>query len=330
MDKIDKKYIPYFDMMKGLAIILVVMGHVMLFSFNINPSEPSKFIYFNMPLFFYISGYLAYKRIDSIGELRQKLIHRGIILLFPYVVFLILYGVFTHNTSIGHSLIAGGGRYWFLYDLFIISTFFMCYEYLTRNVLNPWTSMGVWLLPLCVLIAIKLYINTMQCEDVGNIVNGLTNYYRYFLIGYLCRKYVTLNRLLFENEIAFAVAFLAYFANWYFFEWHNWILIFTGTLGAIIVLQNFFRNIDADSRIGRLLIYIGRCSLGIYVIHYFFIPDISSIAKGVLLCGNPFIWQLTCALLVAIPIVAASIFVYKLIEMNRWLFLLFFGKLFNK
>lgn len=44
--------IAYFDQMKGLAMILVVIGHIMLFAFKFKPSELSKFIYFNMPMFF--------------------------------------------------------------------------------------------------------------------------------------------------------------------------------------------------------------------------------------------------------------------------------------
>ena len=61
MNTAGKEYFYHLDMMKGIAIVLVVIGHVMLFTFDINPSEPSKFIYFNMPLFFYISGFLAFR-----------------------------------------------------------------------------------------------------------------------------------------------------------------------------------------------------------------------------------------------------------------------------
>lgn len=95
MTRQPKKYHYHFDVMKGIAIILVVMGHVMLFSFDINPSEPSKFIYCNMPLFFYISGYLAYKNFYTLHELGKRILQRGIVLLFPYIIFLCLYEIFT-------------------------------------------------------------------------------------------------------------------------------------------------------------------------------------------------------------------------------------------
>ena len=154
---IGKERLYYFDVMKGIAITLVVIGHVMLFSFNVNPSEPSKFIYFNMPLFFYISGYLAYRQIDLIADLIQRLFKRGIVLLFPYAFFLILYHIFSESdNSIIELLTMGGGRYWFLYDLFIISSFFLIYGYLIRNIKKRYLYVFLWLIPFGVLMCLKL------------------------------------------------------------------------------------------------------------------------------------------------------------------------------
>ena len=58
-----KQRICYLDNMKGVAIILVVIGHIMQFSFGFETSQPVKFLCFHMPLFFYISGFLAYKKV---------------------------------------------------------------------------------------------------------------------------------------------------------------------------------------------------------------------------------------------------------------------------
>lgn len=53
-----REWIYYFDVMKGIGMVLVVLGHVMLFTFGIEPPQAGKFLYFHMPLFFYISGFL--------------------------------------------------------------------------------------------------------------------------------------------------------------------------------------------------------------------------------------------------------------------------------
>ena len=72
-------------------------------------------------------------------------------------------------------------------------------------------------------------------------------------------------------------------------------------------------------------------SLAIYVIHYFFIPDVSNVMHNMayVVGDNIFIWQLSLSLLLALPIVGASMFVGKLIEINKYLNILFFGRMFK-
>ncbi|MDD6889869.1 MAG: acyltransferase [Bacteroidales bacterium] len=321
--------ISYFDNMKGVAILLVVIGHIMLFSFGFEDSQLVIFLCFHMPVFFYISGFFAYKEVTSLRSLCERLIKRGLTLLIPYVVFLCAWYIFAgRGSEILEIAMGGGGRYWFLYTLFVLSAFFLVYEYVIRRVKRAWVYVSLWIVPYIVLIAIKFHLT----HDDGNayeIVTGLVNYYRYFLIGYLCRKYVNLNKLLFGNDVAACVGFVAFLLNWYFFDYHNILLVFGGNLGAIVVLQRFFQTeMIATSKVGAALSSIGRHSLAIYVIHYFFIPDISASVHDFLDCGNPFIWQLTFAFLVSIPIVAASMFVGKLIETNRILNFVCFGKMF--
>lgn len=149
----EKQRFAYFDQMKGLAIILVVIGHMMLFAFKFNPSEPSKFIYFNMPMFFYISGYLAYKQIATVRDLYSKLLKRGLTLLVPYVVFLSIMCIFSKYANILEIMFGGGREYWFLYTLFIISSFFLIYEYFVGHVKNTWMYIMLWIIPYLTLIA---------------------------------------------------------------------------------------------------------------------------------------------------------------------------------
>jgi len=320
--------------MKGIAITLMVMGHIMIFSFQIDNSQPARLLTFNMPLFFYISGFLAYKPITKFKDLLDKIIHRSLLLLVPYIVFLTLYYIYDGKINlIIHLLMNGGQKYWFLYDLFILSSFFMLYEYVTRRINKPLFSVVLWIVPLFILIAIKLYVSRTFGTDYDGygLITGLTNYYRYYLIGYLCRKYEKINSILFNNSITFAIGFICYFLNWYFFNLHNILLIFFGALGAIIVIQNLVQYyVQEDSKLGLLLMNVGRCSLGIYVIHYFLIPQLPTSFQNFLVVGNPFIWQFTFAILTAFPIIVVSCLIFKTISMNHWLNLMFFGKLSKK
>lgn len=56
-----KQRILYFDWIKGLAIILVVMGHLYTFSETTSGNLINKLIgSFHMPLFMYVSGFVAF------------------------------------------------------------------------------------------------------------------------------------------------------------------------------------------------------------------------------------------------------------------------------
>ena len=59
------KRLEYLDQMKGIAIFLMVMGHVLLFTFDMAECTLSNVFFINMPIFFYVSGYLLYKPINT-------------------------------------------------------------------------------------------------------------------------------------------------------------------------------------------------------------------------------------------------------------------------
>lgn len=122
-----KQRLQYFDIAKGIAIILVILGH------NEIPHTVNRFIFsFHMPLFFIVSGYffkpLAYKEIVKKGW-RQ--------LLVPYlftgafiIAFFALFQMALHfmrgasydaqqMLDLLHDVAYGGWPVWFLLALFV-------------------------------------------------------------------------------------------------------------------------------------------------------------------------------------------------------------------
>jgi len=115
------------DSLKGYAILLVVLGHVIVIS---NPSEFTKswlwtFIYaFHMPLFLFLSGYLVYQK--PVGPIVDFIIKKGKRLLFPYLIWLfisiLIVNNFVFNNVIWMYLITHlvvFDNIWFLPVLFI-------------------------------------------------------------------------------------------------------------------------------------------------------------------------------------------------------------------
>lgn len=59
-NSVQTKRIDYIDRLKGLAIALVVMGHVYLFSYNHSSSViPNVIGSFHMALFMFLSGFVS-------------------------------------------------------------------------------------------------------------------------------------------------------------------------------------------------------------------------------------------------------------------------------
>ena len=120
------------DVLKGLGIILVVVGH------NFGGLTKQIIFLFHMPLFFFLSGYL-FKKNDNITDfIKNKAIH----FIIPYFIFLVLiYFPFTiqnqnNNTSKewfiyfikpiigGQALSNSTGVFWFITCLFITQQLF--------------------------------------------------------------------------------------------------------------------------------------------------------------------------------------------------------------
>lgn len=83
-----KERIEYVDKLKGLAIILVVMGHIAEKSMNIT-TTPFNIFYgsFHMPLFMFLSGIFAFKSFKewNFHEVRYFITKKIKRILLPFI-----------------------------------------------------------------------------------------------------------------------------------------------------------------------------------------------------------------------------------------------------
>ena len=78
-----KERLEWLDAMRGFTMILVVAYHVAQFGFDQTVKHSSSLSFlmlFRMPLFFFVSGFLAYKASaeKKEGKVLHQLYHRGI------------------------------------------------------------------------------------------------------------------------------------------------------------------------------------------------------------------------------------------------------------
>lgn len=321
--------IAHFDQMKGIGIILVIMGHVMQFSFGISHSSVVNALgIFHMPLFFVVSGYFTYKMNLEyrIHDVLIRLLSRSIMLLIPLIVWT---SIFVLLKKLDFILFCKSnfGVYWFLWILWLLFVIFLVLDYISQK--HQFKLIGdifLFGIPYLSIIYIEIYSNF---DGTVNPISYLTTYYRYFAMGFFMKKYAFLSKL-FLNNVTYAIGFIAFFVQWYFCDIHNLFLIFLGGTGAVLVLWIFLQYHNKDTYWSKVLATVGRRTLPIYCIHYLLIPNISNYIHRFLDMSNAFFLQFVCSLIVSILILIACLGIDKFIVYNRFLQLLLFGEVRKK
>lgn len=184
-------------------------------------------------------------------------------------------------------------------------------------------SGGVAIAALPTVICLKVPFS----DGLGGVIclSQLDTFAKYFVVGLLCKKFKVLNDIFSNNTFVYALSFTLFILQWFLTGRSNFFLITLGALGAIIVILQSLKNISRKSIILSWFTLMGRNSLAIYLLHYFFIPDVSAWFKTINVL-NPFIFHLTASLIVSIPIVVSSLFVSSLINKNVYLKYLLLGQ----
>lgn len=143
------------DLMKAFAIYLVVMDHLVSGTDGINNSFRTFIYSCHMPLFFFVSGVLAYKKMDSLKNI-WHFFAKKCRLLIPLFVF--GFGnVLILNQNIEEFFIWHKFGLWFLWTLFL---FFAVYS-LSQAILiknnNKYFEIFVLLIPAMICVYLRKY-----------------------------------------------------------------------------------------------------------------------------------------------------------------------------
>lgn len=260
------KRLEYLDQIKGIAIFLMVMGHVILFSFDAKNCTIEKMFFFNMPAFFYVSGFLLYKEIDNTKDFFGRLKHKAARLLPPWLAITIVMAWVKGDSFIGTFCIF----YWFFYVLFLLTFITLVFEFVFfRHIKNQ------YLYCLALLIIPVLSAGLKFMGFYGYLpAPWLCMYSLPFLLGWVCRKYEKINNFVLNNSILFVSSLIVFLLTWYKADVANNYIQIVAAIAGIIVLQSVLYHREIEGKKMTVVSKLGRSSLAIYALNNFFLPDL--------------------------------------------------------
>lgn len=196
--------IGWIDALRGFAIFLVVMGHLIQMRWWPDGSVIKEYIYsFHMPLFMFISGFLSRKCINlaSQREIKEYLQRKAFQLLVPFSVFGFFFLLLHRLPNVWKDYILLGGReYWFLWVLFqCFAWAVLCgslYDRIVENIRIP--KWGRWL---CLLL--PLFLIQQSSGAFASILSKDNFIYNYpfFVLGIALSVYPKLRKMTINKRI---------------------------------------------------------------------------------------------------------------------------------
>lgn len=242
---------------------------------------------FRMPLFFFISGFIAYKSVMFWNKQNyfNRLFNKLRVQLIPTLVFWGIYSIFVQ------PIIFPAG-YWFTLALFMIFVIYFTISFCLHKTDDKCIFITITMIA-ALLVVFRHPILAFLPYSKYYCINEVATYLGFFIFGLFFRKYqVECHKVLAQHGII-AGLFIAFTALYYVIYYYGISLSATAQcylLGfplIMIVYNYFYINRDywaADNWLSRNLQFIGRRTLDIYMLHYFFLQPSISCCQG--LFGN--------------------------------------------
>ena len=203
------------DIARGIAIILVVVGHS-----GVENHIRNGVYFFHMPLFFFISGFVLYK--DETRWTAGYIARFLIVKKFPVqiVTMLIFFLIYMKLNQIGvmEGIYSDSKLgYWFTFVLFI----YFCIYSVCRYFLDLFGCKGiladVCLLSIGFLVYVLVFVKSVFASlpidrDVKDLLSMCHwGYYFYFVIGTLFKKYYAKIQEILDNKPVLTICLVIFF-----------------------------------------------------------------------------------------------------------------------
>lgn len=350
----SRQRIEWLDAMRGFTMILVVAYHVAQFGFceseKISASLPFV-VLFRMPLFFFVSGFLAYRETwvwtrQSFCSLTWKKIKVQVI---PALVFLCVFLILKEKQPFAdsfmkymHSPTKGG--YWFTWVLLQMFLIYYVVSALFSQFGKKAENIALWVLWI---VSVGAYLSLYLPQTIGKwYVTDFMMYssfyetlkfMHFFLIGNIVHRYWAQSQRLFDTRWFFPlIVLLAFLCCADMFRWHllkmEWtnlpktIAMYALMCLVIIVFRHYNQSFTKDTHIGRGLQYIGVRTLDIYLLHFILLPKMPQVGEWLDKNHPNFVIDIVLAIGVALIVIAFCLLVSNILRVSPILKEYLFGR----
>lgn len=355
---VKKPRLEWLDALRGFTMIMVVANHVAGTGFGEEWKHSSAIpflVLFRMPLFFFVSGFLAYKAsqvwdFKNLGSLVSKKLRVQTI---PTIVFFFLAAAILNKNfwsaveSNFHSCFKGG--YWFTIALLYMFLIYYLFSYIESKL--KWKS---WIpITLLFLVSILFYETNYQPKyfswaagyrgaktdlyyflQDSSFVQVLL-YFPFFLYGNIVHRYWDKAQRVMDSKWFFPIVIvIVILATLDALKWRTlrmtWAIIplTVSRFGLLTIVFMYFRHYKEYftklSPIGASLQYIGRRTLDIYLIHFLFMPELPTVGAFFKSYPHNFVIDVVLSVVLGLVIIGFSIITSNILRISpffkKWLF----------
>lgn len=178
--------------------------------------------------------------------------------------------------------------------------------------------------------AIYLIFIFLQYTDIniGRIVplHDIVFYFPFYVMGIIIRK-IKFCQDFFFGKYLYALALILFLVCWKTsLIWDSFFIWIIGAFCSVVVVWNACKIINPTKSVSKILEAIGRNTLAIYAIHYFFIIPLPDEVRNIMILQDNFFLQFVISFAYALAAIALSLLADRLLSSNSITRYLFFGE----
>ncbi len=273
-----------------------------------------------LPMFFFISAFVGYKTPEKLSDgkpLWHMIKNKIMTLLVPTAL---LYSFYQLATGSSPMMFFTNGfyGYWFAMTLFELYVVYYIVAYLLRRHSRIFDVLAVCAILFSGFVGIYLGSLDNASFRVGTVL-GLPAFFGYlpiFLCGIMIKKYESTLLRFITHDVVFASSVVLYALVFLLnvmvvtkeFHLIGYYLLSSFVLkylGVVMVFNIFYRSADffnANGWLSRVMQFLGKRSLDLYLLHYFLIADFKGVETGYGLFSDIMIYFVLACILTVLTV----------------------------